>query len=359
MKGEHMKKIYIIAIVFLAAALTVLPLRMETAAAAEETDLSMYFPVDIEGHWAYDELDNFVVADLMTGYMDSEGVVTVKPDKSVTRAEFVALLVRALGLTSNESGKTFSDVKTDQWYYEPIRIASSLGVVNGVSDTEFGPNKLINRGDIATMIVRAFDDTVSFVPDTEAMPFVDVPQYYAVSSIKDAYSAGIVNGVTETEFKPFANAKRAEAVVMLQRALDLQESRLPDEEMLKSIVLQADKLEYDAINYELLQSLNANYANHYTAFQLAANRAYGNVLQEIAAEGYSMSVEETSARNLEVVFATDRFAIVNSTGGAYSFTYALGGEESVETQSNDGLYYMKMMDDNSWKIYAIYQEDVQ
>lgn len=354
-----MKKFYFAMVALLCATLAVLPLRMEPAKAAEESDMSMYFPTDIDGHWAFDELDNFVVADLMKGYKDSTGVVTVKPDKSVTRAEFVALLVRALGLTGNQSGKTFSDVETDQWYYEPIRIASSLGVVNGVSDSEFGPNKLINRGDIATMIVRAFDDTVTFAASHEALPFSDVPPYYATSSIKDAYQAGIVNGVTDKAFKPFANAKRAEAAVMLQRALNLQETQLPNEEMLKNIVLQADRVEYDAINNDGLQLLNANYSHYFTAFQLAANRAYGDVLKDIASEGYTMKVEETSARKLDVTFSTDRFAVVSSTGGANRFSYALDGEEAVENQSNDGLYYMKKMEDNSWKIYAIYQEVAQ
>lgn len=354
-----MKKLSVIIIVLLVAALTVLPLQIEPANAAEETELNMYFPMDIDGHWAYDELDNFVVADLMKGYMDSEGIVTIEPEKNITRAEFVALLVRALGLTSNQSGKMFADVPANQWYYEPIRIASSLGVVNGVSATEFGPNKMISRGDIATMIVRAFEDSVSFGSNTGALPFHDVPQYYATSSIKNAYSAGIVNGVTEKEFKPFANAKRAEAAVMLQRALNLQRSQLPNGEQLKSIVLQADKQEFDAINNGVLQSLNEQYTKYSTGFQLAANLAYGNVLQEIATEGYEMSVEETASRRLEVMFTSDRFAIIQSTGGAYRFSYALDGEQSVETQTNDGLYYMKKMGNNTWKIYAIYQEVVQ
>ncbi|RIX52963.1 S-layer homology domain-containing protein [Paenibacillus nanensis] len=354
-----MKKFNFAMVALLAATLAVLPLRMEPAKAAEESDWSMYFPTDIDGHWAYDELDNFVVADLMKGYKDSKGVVTIKPDKSVTRAEFVALLVRALGLTSNESGKTFSDVETDQWYYEPVRIASSLGVVNGVSDSEFGPNKLINRGDIATMIVRAFDDTVAFDSSSKALPFGDVPSYYAASSIKAAYLAGIVNGITDKAFKPFANAKRAEAAVMLQRALSLQKTQLPDDGMLKTIVLQSDRVEYDAINNDGLQSLNANYSNYFTAFQLSANRAYGDVLKNIDSEGYTMKAEETSARKLDVTFSTNRFAIVSSTGGAYRFSYSLDGEEAVQNQSNDGLYYMKKMEDNSWKIYAVYQETVQ
>ena len=350
-----MKKLYIAAIAFLAVALTVMPLRSDCLLAAEEIDMGLYFPTDIEEHWAYDELDNFVVADLLKGYKDAQGNVTIKPDNQITRAEFVALLVRALGLTSSESGKTFMDVPADQWYYEPIRIASSLGIVNGVSDTEFGPNKLINRGDIATMVVRAFDSTVAFNTGTGQLPFDDVPMYYATEFIVDAHAAGIVNGVKEREFRPFANAKRAEAVVMLQRALDLQESDLPSEEVLKAIITEAEKRENDAINNGMIQNLNTIYPEYYTAFQLLANRAYGDVLQELASEGYTMSIEETGTRNLEVTFASDRFAIVESTGGVYRFTYEVDGEQSVEEESNDGLYYMKKTEDNSWKVYAIYK----
>lgn len=350
-----MKKLYIAAFAFLAAAVTVLPFGTTRLQAAEETDMSIYFPTDIEEHWAYDEMDNFVVADLLKGYKDSQGNVTVKPDNQITRAEFVALLVRALGLTSGDAGKSFADVPADKWYYEPIRIASSLGVVNGVSDAEFGPNKLINRGDIATMVVRAFDSTVSFETGTGQLEFDDVPMYYATEFIRDAHAAGIVNGVKEREFRPFANAKRAEAVVMLQRALDLQESDLPNEDALKAIITEAEKQENNAINNGSIESLSALYPKYYTAFQLLANRAYGDVLQELANEGYKMSIEETGTRNLEVTFASDRFAIVESAGGVYRFTYEVNGEQSVEEEPNDGLYYLKKMEDNSWKIYAIYK----
>ncbi|MCR2807966.1 S-layer homology domain-containing protein [Paenibacillus soyae] len=350
-----MKKLYIAATAFLTAALAILPMNMGRLQAAEETDMSIYFPTDIEEHWAYDEMDDFVVADLLKGYKDAQGNVTVKPDNQITRAEFVALLVRALGLTSSASGKTFADVPSDKWYYEPIRIASSLGVVNGVSDTDFGPNKLINRGDIATMVVRAFDSTVPFGTEAGQLEFDDVPMYYATEFIMDAHAAGIVNGVKDREFKPFANAKRAEAVVMLQRALDLQKGDVPNGETLKAIITEAEKQENEAINNGTISALDELYPEYYTAFQLLANRAYGDVLQELANEGYKMSVVETGTRNFEVTFASNRFAIVESTGGAYRFTYEVDGEQSVEEEPNDGLYYLKKTEDNSWKVYAIYK----
>ncbi|MEK3884134.1 S-layer homology domain-containing protein [Paenibacillus sp. PL2-23] len=350
-----MRRGYAAFIMLLAAALIVSPMAMKPLQAAEATDMGMYFPIDIEGHWAYEELDNFVMADLLKGYLDASGQVAVRPDHPITRAEFVALLVRVLGLTGVHSGKSFTDVQADKWYNEPIRIASSLGIVNGQNEYEFGPNKLIERGDIATMIMRAFQGTLTYVPYTNKLPFHDVPPYYASPYILEAYNAVIVNGITEQSFKPFANAKRSEAIVMLKRALDAQQTDMPNGELLKSVITASDTLEYNAINGQELGSLTEGYSKHYTAFQLAANQAYGEVLQAIADEGYAMSMEETSPRNMNVVMSTNRFAIVESFGGAARFTYSIDGEESVDTQSNDGLYYLKKVEDGTWKIYAVYQ----
>ena len=56
-------------------------------------NLAQYTPPDIENHWAYDNLDDFVSADLLKGIKDDAGNVRAYPNKSITRAEFTTLLV--------------------------------------------------------------------------------------------------------------------------------------------------------------------------------------------------------------------------------------------------------------------------
>ncbi|WP_232243057.1 S-layer homology domain-containing protein [Paenibacillus sp. GSMTC-2017] len=344
---------------FALAVTLVFPALATTTYAAEYTELDMYFPIDIEEHWAYDELDNFVNADLLKGYKDFEGTVTVKPDQSITRAEFVALLVRALALKSEETGKTFTDVSKDKWYYEPIQIASSLGVVNGVSESKFDPNKRINRGDIATMVVRAFEKSVSFEQELGELYFNDVPDYYAMESIAKAFEAGIVNGVTEDEYRPFANAKRAEAVVMLQRALDLQRGNLPTDAELFERIIKSDTESTEAINQNKLDQLDAIYKSHFTGYSLAISNDYGNELIELASQDYSLTIQKVSDEHLTVLDKTDRFAIIESTQGSYTLTAKQNGNTSTKTVSSDGLYLLKKMDDNSWKIYMHYLNEEQ
>lgn len=78
-----LKKIFSVILPFTLAVALLFPAQATTTYGAEPVDLEMYFPVDIEEHWAYNELDNFVSADLLKGYEDYNGVVTVKPEKAL------------------------------------------------------------------------------------------------------------------------------------------------------------------------------------------------------------------------------------------------------------------------------------
>ncbi|GMK43445.1 S-layer homology domain-containing protein [Paenibacillus glycanilyticus] len=340
-------------IVFLAAfVLLALPFQASTvsAASAEET-LSTYYPGDIEDHWAYDELDNFVNADLLKGSLDSEGNTMIKPDLSVSRAEFVAILVRALGLTTTETGKTFADVPAGKWFSEPIRIASSLGIVNGLTETTFGPNELIKRGEIATMVVRAFESSVKF--EGEAKTFSDVPEYFATPFIAKASQAGIVRGATATTFKPYANATRAEAVVMVQRALDLQASNLPEDAALTALIDEFEAKEAEVVNSQDFAKLSGVLDSYMTGYAKAENAFEYQDYSELAKEGYTLTLEMLTPQKYDIELKTDRFATIHATGSTYKVTVKGKTDADTQTQTipRDGYYLLKKMEDNSWKIY--------
>jgi len=327
------------------------------AAAEQRVSLDMYYPADIETHWAFDELDNFVNADLLKGYVDAEGIVTLRPEQSISRAEFVAILVRALGAASDAAGKTFVDVQPGAWYFEPIRIASALDIAGGVSATEFAPDQPITRGEIATLVVRAFSGTVSFAGESKT--FADVPDYFAAASIAQASRVGIVRGVTETEFRPFEKAKRAEAVVMLQRALDLQAADLPADEMLANVVLESERRQFEAYtdearNYGRLYDANAEF---YTGYYLSFTDSVADEIVSLASEGYVIDMTQTGTPSVQVLAKSDRFAVAEATGGRYPYRIYLGEDEAIGEKTVEGLFYLKKMNDRTWKIYAYYPYD--
>lgn len=76
------------------------------------------------------------------------------PEGQLTRAQFSAIIVRALGLPAKE-GIAFADVKAGAWYEQSVQTASAYGLVGGVGEGMFAPEKAITRAEAAVMIGRA------------------------------------------------------------------------------------------------------------------------------------------------------------------------------------------------------------
>ncbi|MCG0275494.1 MAG: S-layer homology domain-containing protein, partial [Thermosediminibacteraceae bacterium] len=102
--------------------------------------------------WARQYIEEMASRGIIKGI--GEGVFA--PDKNVTRAEFTAMLVRLLNLEDREIGRNlpFTDVFLDDWFYSSVRAAYNSGLVKGTGD-EFNPNSLITRQEMAVLVTRA------------------------------------------------------------------------------------------------------------------------------------------------------------------------------------------------------------
>ncbi|MCL0081413.1 S-layer homology domain-containing protein, partial [Peptococcaceae bacterium] len=106
---------------------------------------------DITGHWAQDDIKTMFELGLVKGVSATE----FAPDQTVTRAEFATLLVRATGVaTAGVTGK-FTDVPPGVWYFEVVNAAAAAGLVGGYGDNIFKPDELITREQMASMVTRA------------------------------------------------------------------------------------------------------------------------------------------------------------------------------------------------------------
>lgn len=90
---------------------------------------------DVAGHWAKTEITNWQDLELSEGYPDG----TFRPDASITRAEFVALVNRVFRL-KDKASVDFSDVKAGDWHYDEFAKARVAGVVSGYEDGTLRPN---------------------------------------------------------------------------------------------------------------------------------------------------------------------------------------------------------------------------
>ncbi|MBN6187916.1 S-layer homology domain-containing protein [Aneurinibacillus sp. BA2021] len=322
----------------------------------EMSTVNSYLPEDIKKHWAGDRLYDLLHADMMRGYVDREGTTTVQPGKKITRAEFVSLLVGALSLKESpgQDSKAFSDVEPGDWYYKPVSLASSFGIVKGVSDTSFGPNRYITRGEIAAFIARAFAYTVDF-DEAKGKSFTDVkPSYWAIREIKKTSSVKIINGYPNGTFKPFEYATRAEAMVMLSNALYLEENAVPTDKELTDMVKQYEEEEGKALKAADIERLkDAAYANS-TGYYKATRDLTAAVLRTLKENGYSIEVTREGDLTAKVIGKWNRLAVVEVDGVTYHIKASKEGEaDLVHTQKIDGLFMLKKnASTNKWQVYS-------
>lgn len=180
--------------------------------ASDTSDGSVF--TDIAGYdWASEAIEYLAGIGVINGKGDGR----FAPQDNVTREEFVKMLVSALGLqdNGNDNEMDFSDVDGESWYAQYIKTAYDCGIINGISDTEFGIGSYISRQDMAVLIARA--ENISTDNDTDVTGFTDADQisYYAKGSVKYLKDNGIITGYDDGSFKPMANITRAEAAKVL------------------------------------------------------------------------------------------------------------------------------------------------
>ena len=153
-----------------------------------------------------------------------EGIVSGKGDGQfapldpVTREEFVKMLVLALDLQPIEQSLEFTDTDNAAWYTPYIACAVQNGLVQGVSETEFGIGTPITREDMAVMSARAIQMYAEEkVTDVQPLTFGDETQIaeYARESVELLVALGLVSGDENGDFCPKDNTSRAEAAKIL------------------------------------------------------------------------------------------------------------------------------------------------
>ena len=101
--------------------------------------------------WAYSSISVLFDMGIVSGVSDEEFL----PEREVKREEFTKMLVMATGKTPGKYEGVFEDVPSDAWYADYVGCAYSEGIVSGISDTMFGVSENITRQDMAVMIYRA------------------------------------------------------------------------------------------------------------------------------------------------------------------------------------------------------------
>ncbi|MFC5401405.1 DUF4855 domain-containing protein [Cohnella soli] len=180
---------------------------------------------DLGSHeWARAAIEELAERGVVQGTSLENG--TFGPASSVTRADFIMMLVNMLGLHA-EFTSTFADVQPKDYYYDAVSIAKQLGIVSGVNGVNFDPRAPISRQDVMVMLTRALQATGAIKPATSGSTldgYRDANQIaaYAADSAATMAEYGLVTGANGF-MKPKSLTSRAEAATFLYRAIGLVE----------------------------------------------------------------------------------------------------------------------------------------
>ena len=181
---------------------------------------------DVTDHWAEELINKMGTRTAVKGIGDNE----FDPDRSVTRAEFAAFIVNALGLKPFEYDGTFSDVDSNAWYCAAIETAYQYDIVEGNGDGTFSPNDEITRAEAIAMICRtmAYTKLYAVVTVDEAKDILseftdnsEIASYFIVD-VATCVKVGLILG-RDNSIAPNEDITRAEAIAIIYRLLENSE----------------------------------------------------------------------------------------------------------------------------------------
>lgn len=292
--------------------------------------------IDESADYAKDAIKDLAEKDIITG--DAHGYFN--PQNTVTRAEMITLLVKALEVdtTNVPETPTFNDVPQTHWAYKYVEAAYRDGIVNGMSMDIFGDKEQCTREQMTVMFVRALgiadDINMSEFLHVNALSDKDTISSWAKKAVEFSLASELMKGTGATTFSAKGNAQRQQVAVLTYRFINDQDRILDFAEANTNMV---------------------KYANLYTA--LENNNTYKGEFNTQTIMTFSGLVPEN-----DLTFNLTGDGAVNGANYQIAMTLVLKEAESTLLESTlelitvDDKTYMKE-DDLEW--YEATPEEVE
>jgi S1-C subfamily serine protease len=166
--------------------------------------------------------------------LSGRGIITgdnhgnFNPQDSITRAQMATMLVRVLGLDTENTPEaaTFKDVPKNHWAFPYVEAAYKAGIVTGISQDTFGVNEITTREQMAAMFARSLGITESDIKQIKGLENIEKLSDnskiagWSKGYVEFAMASGLMNGTGNTTFGPKESAKREQAAVVIYRFMN-------------------------------------------------------------------------------------------------------------------------------------------
>lgn len=171
---------------------------------------------DTENHWG----KSYILPLAEQGIINGKGDGLFDPDGSITRAEFMTLVLKVGDITA-VSGTSYADVAADAWFADTVATAKTAGLIPDamVADGKFYPDKNITREEMTAVLTALYESQKPAAKEADVTQFTDKDSFsdWAVGAIAKAFGLGLVAGNPDGSFNAGGNASRAEAAVIMSR----------------------------------------------------------------------------------------------------------------------------------------------
>ena len=170
---------------------------------------------DTNGHWAKVAIDYVV----NKGYFYGTSETSFSPNKPITRGQFVTVLGRMLNVnTSIYNSQNFNDVKSSMYYSSYIAWANKMGIVSGVGQGRFAPDKELTREEMAVIMskfLKVSNKSLNAKGNSNGFKDDGKIESWAKEAVKEMAKLGVVNGMSDGKFAPKSPFTRAQVAQVL------------------------------------------------------------------------------------------------------------------------------------------------
>lgn len=167
--------------------------------------------------WAEDSVEVVRTKSIMTGYSDG----TFRPDEPINRAQALTIIFRTkkidTGIFANQSNKKFKDISEKAWFRNAVAGAVKKGWAQGDPDGNFSPERTLNRAEWSMLLMRAFELEVN---ERDIPTFMDVPaNAWFADSVFSLHNHELIRYPKASNYDPEREVTRAEAAWTIAQIL--------------------------------------------------------------------------------------------------------------------------------------------
>lgn len=184
--------------------------------APELDGINPNFAGELSGHWGKKEIASLIRDGVVSGMDDT----TLALEKPVTRAEYVAMLIRAKNIPVETYQNEFQDVSSDAWYADILGTAKKYGILSGDEKGNANPDSAVTREEMAKISVKTLEviEGIS-IEFHDGIGFADADSIseWAVPYVLAAQELQLMNGFEDGRFAPAVQTIREQAMVVIYR----------------------------------------------------------------------------------------------------------------------------------------------